>query len=492
MVCSKEQIRLLMRFSKTHPLHLAAAKAGMSLSSAKRYIKMGGKPKSRKRNERAYRTRKDPFESVWNEVQSLLERDHGLEAKTLMDWLMVEHPNTFEVGQIRTLRRRIRDWRILKGPERKEVFFAQTLLPGAQSQSDYTWCNSLEITIAGENFPHLLYHFMLPYSRWEFVWICFSESYDTLTFGYSKAVQALGAVAKDHRTDNLAAAVPIGSDRRTFQKRWSDFLGHFGVQPSANNPGCSNENGSVEKSHDLFKHALDQRLRLLGNRDFKSVEEYQKFLNSMTSERNVQRKDRLAEELKVLLPLPKGAWDESKEYSVSVTAFSTVSIDGAIYSVPSRFIGIKLRATASYDKIKIYYGRHLVSEAVRREPGSRSINYRHVIFHLLRKPGAFKNYQFRDELFPRTIFRKAYDALLKAVPEKADKEYLKLLHQAALGEETTVAIALQELLEAKQIPLSDSVIELCEIKSPVPDVHVAPVNLSAYDKLIYSKTRKSR
>lgn len=490
MVCTKEQIRLLMRHSKTKTLAVAAAKAGMSLSSAKRYVKMGGKRKTRKQEQRQYRTRKDPFAEVWEEVRSLLECDSGLEAKTIMDWLLVKYPSWFKPGQIRTLRRRIKDWRVLEGPERKEVFFSQKLIPGAQSQSDYTWCNSLEVSIDGEIFPHLLYHFILPYSRWEFVWVCHTESYETLTLGYRKAVQALGAVAGEHRTDNLAAAVPIGADRHVFQKRWKDFLAHYGVKPSANNPGCSNENGSVEKSHHLFKHALDQRLRLRGSRNFNSTEDYESYLRAMVADRNNQRKERLDEELKALMHLPSGAWDEAKEYSVSVTAFSTITVDGGIYSVPSRFISVKLKALLYHDKIKVYYGRHLVQESMRVRSGERSINYRHIIFHLMRKPAAFRNYQYREELFPRVVFRQAYDKLCREIPDRADKEYLRILHQASLGEETTVALALQEILNANELPNSENVRALCDRRTLVPTVVVSVPKLEAYDNLLRA-TRRS-
>lgn len=117
-----------------------------------------------------------PFAEVWPEIQELLERDAGLEAKTIMEWLLGSYPGQFQESQVRTLRRRIKDWRVLYGPESKEVMFRQTILPGRQSQSDYTHLNSLAITIAGEPFPHMLYHFMLPFSRWEFVWVCFSVS----------------------------------------------------------------------------------------------------------------------------------------------------------------------------------------------------------------------------------------------------------------------------------------------------------------------------
>lgn len=483
MTCSPEQIRILTKFVRSHGQRVAAAKAGMSLSTAKRYLRMNGKPKEKTHKPRSWRTRSDPFAEVWPEIQELLERDAGLEAKTIMEWLLGSYPGQFQESQVRTLRRRIKDWRVLYGPESKEVMFRQTILPGRQSQSDYTHLNSLAITIAGEPFPHMLYHFMLPFSRWEFVWVCFTESYETLTNGFKKAVCELGATAPEHRTDNLAAAVPIG-ERHVFQARWANFLAHYGVEPSANTPGKSNENGSVEKSHDLFKHALDQRLRLRGSRDFRSIEEYERYLAAMTRDRNNQRCERLGEEMKLLTPLPKGNWSEPKQYPATVTAWSTISVDSCVYSVPSRFIGQRLRALVFFDRIQVMYGKHIVLEVEKKEPGQKSINYRHLIFHLLRKPGAFRNYQFREELFPRTIFRQAYDELLATIEDKADKEYLLILQLAAVGSESDVAGALEILLSGKKLPTSDSVRRICEKPKAVPNVEVMIPNLDAYDSLL--------
>jgi transposase len=242
MTCTNEQIRILMQYAITHTQEVAAAKAGMSLRTAKRYLQMKGKRKKPQRKPRTWRTREDPFKDISPTVREMLKRDPGLEAKTLMEWLLAQHPGKFDPGQERTLRRRVREWRVLEGPERREVMFPQNILPGRQSQSDYTHCNELQVTIAGAPFRHMVFHFMLPYSRWEFVWICFTESFETLTTGFGRAVRALGYVAPEHRTDNLAAAVPIG-EHHVFQKRWEDFLKHFGCEPSANNPRRSHENG---------------------------------------------------------------------------------------------------------------------------------------------------------------------------------------------------------------------------------------------------------
>lgn len=483
MTCTPKQIQILFRYAEVNTQEVAAAKAGMALSTAKRYLRMGASKNKKSRNTSKGRTRNDPFAGVWEEVKELLAIDSGLEAKTLMEFLIESYPDRFTMSHARTLRRRVHDWRVLEGPERKEVMFLQNIQPGRQSQSDYTHCNELFVTIDGLAFPHMLYHFMLPFSRWEYAWICFSESFETLTEGFARAVELLGAVAPEHRTDNLAAAVPVGGHGQ-YQIRWSNFLEHYDCRPSSNNPEKSNENGSVEKSHDLLKKAIDQRLRLRKSRDFKSREDYNEFVQKIVAERNRTRKDKLEQEKPLLNPLPARGWNEPQQASAAVTAWSTVRVMSATYSVPSRYIGQKLKALVFFDRVEMYYGNHLIERCPRKNAGEKHINYRHLIFHLLRKPGAFRNYQFRDELFPQTIFRKAYDALLEWREELADREYLKVLNQAAMESEADVAAALMVLLEQGETPNSEKVRQLCSRRPLVPKVTVLQPDLSKYDNLL--------
>lgn len=478
MTCTKEQIRKFMKYRQTCPLEVAAAKAGMTANTARKYAKRGGTVLTSK--DRDYRTRRDPFADVWEQVQEMLKRDEGLEAKTLLQWLQETYPDKFKPSQLRTLQRRVGQWRALNGAE-KEIFFPQDIQPGKQSQSDYTWCNELEVTIAGAPFEHMLFHFMLPFSRWETVSIAFTESFQTLSEGYAAAVKELGGVAEEHRTDNLAAAVPIGQ-RKVFQKRWKDFLGHYGARPTSNHPGESHQNGSVEKSHDLLKNALDQRLRLRGSRDFATINAYEEFVQSVVYRRNKERKARLAIELKLLKELPRRDWNAPQELFVSVRPWSTVSILRSLYSVPSRLVGARLRALVYANHVELYFGKNLVQEMKRVRPGELAINYRHVIGHLVRKPAAFKNYQYRDELFPSAVFRRAFDVLESAGLD--DREYLKILHAAAMDGEQLVETALNLLLEMKQIPSVQSVKELLVTRREVPEVTINMPRLSFYDGLL--------
>lgn len=466
----------------------AALKVGIDPKTARKYLKQQRLP-SELKVAHTWRTRPDPFEAVWPTLTTMLSKQPRLEARTLLEWLIVEHkahdPVPFHMGQLRTLQRRVCDWRALNGPG-CAVIFPQDIKPGKQSQSDCTWMNSLNITLNGVDFPHLLFHFMLPYSRWEHVSICFSESFDSLTLGYTKAVWSLGATAVEHRTDNLSAATHAMGSSRVFNESWLEFLSHHRVTPSRNNPGVSHENGSVEKSHDLFKKAVDQQLLLRGSRDFDSQLSYESFLLKIQEGRNSVRQLRLNEEWPLLTRLPERQWYAPKSLSVCVTSASTISVYKGIYSVPSRLIGHTLTADVFPKEIILRYSKTVVQSMPRlANDHGAAINYRHIIAHLLRKPGAFRDYQYRDCLFPQLIFRQAYDALIAASPVGGSKQYLQVLHLAAIGSESEVAMSLSLLLEANVTPTLERVKALLDApRITLPTVTIEQPCLAHYDCLI--------
>lgn len=428
--------------------------------------------------------RSGPFDEVWSTVKVMLEADSGLEAKTIMEFLLEEYPGRFQLGQLRTLQRMVRTWRIMEGAD-KEVFFRQIAQPGQQSQSDFTNCDKLKVTINGEPFRHLLFHFMLPYSRWETCEIAYSESFANLTSGYAGAVKELGGCAGVHRTDNLAAAVHVSENGEAqFNEKWVQFLDHYGVKASRSKAYKSNENGSVEKSHDLLKRAINQRLKLRKSREFASEEQYEKFVKGVVSRLNQGRQRKLAEERERLKPLPRHEWSDAIEVWPLVTAFSTITVCKAVYSVPSRLIGVDLKALVSEDTIKVYYGSKLIQEMPRLPAGSLKINYRHLIASLVRKPGAFERYQYREELFPSLVFRRVYDRLKLRCPSSADREYLQILYLAHMSSENEVATALELLIEEEQTLSSEAVRSLVATRREVPAVRIQIPSLAGYDSLL--------
>src|SRR5947209_4225404 len=187
------------------PLRTAALKAGMDRKTARKYRDLERLP-SEPRPPRAYRTRPDPLAAVWPRLAELLEREPRLQAKTLLEWLLRECPGSNWERCRRTLERRVRQWRAQHGPAR-EVFFAQVHEPGRLGASDFTRMDALGVAIQGQPFPHLVYHFVLTYSNWEHVGLCFSESFASLSEGVQDAWWALGAAPWRHRTDCMTLAV---------------------------------------------------------------------------------------------------------------------------------------------------------------------------------------------------------------------------------------------------------------------------------------------
>ena len=378
MTTDQQVRRLMTMINEGVGLSTAAAKSGMSDPTARKYRRSGMLP-SELKTEREWRTRADPFDAVWPEVEVLLAQDAGLEAKTVFEELTRRYPGEFQAGQLRTLQRRFRQWRAQRGSE-QEVYFEQRHRPGEQAQSDFTNMNELGVTIGGVAFPHLLYHFVLTYSNWESVKICFSETFEALSAGLQEALWRLGGVPQEHRTDNLSAAthkLGRGSRGRGYTERYQEVLDHYGLRGSKITPRRAHENGDVESSHGGLKNAIDQRLRLRGSREFDSVEAYVAFLDAIVQGRNGPRSVRLGEEREVLSGLPVRALPAYRDEEVTVKRGGIIRVASKPYSLPSRLIGHKVQIRLYADALEVRYAGEVVARPERvRGAGLEGIDYR--------------------------------------------------------------------------------------------------------------------
>src|ERR1051326_1320494 len=465
----------------------AAAKAGMSVRTVRAYERRARLP-SQLKQPRTYRSRPDPFAEDWPWVVEQLERDSALQGQTLFGLLCDRHPGRYRASQLRTLQRHIAVWRAQYGPER-EVIFPQIHEPGEAAQSDFTHMTSLGVTLGGVPFPHLVYHLVLVYSNIEAVHICFSESFEALVEGFETCLWQIGGVPRQHRTDHLSAAIhPMHSEDRTQAKeRYRLLMAHYGVEPTTNNLGVAHENGDVEQEHRQFKRAVDQALRARGSRDFADRAVYARFLQNLVRQRNLHRQVRWLEERAALRPLPSAPLALCREVRVPVSRFSTIQVLRNTYSVPSRLIGSTLLVRVHSETLEVYRGTsHLLCMPRLLGHGQHRIDYHHVIWSLVRKPGAFAHYRYRDDLFPSLVFRRAYDALRAHAADRADRHYVRLLHLAASTSESEVETALSLLLEQRVLPSFDTVRDLTRPPSaqPVPELSQPVLDLSVYDRLL--------
>jgi hypothetical protein len=488
---SDRQVRRVMELMNSEPTKaIAAAKAGMDEKTARKWVSLGKLP-SEVNVVHNWRTRKDPFGAVWDRVRPMFELNPGLEAKTVFEYLQREHPGAFDDGSLRTLQRRVKKWRALEGPPR-EIFFAQLYRPGELCESDFTYMNTLGVTLAGCRFDHLIYHFVLPYSNWETGTISFSESFESLSEGLQNALWELGGVPLAHQTDRLTAAVHKIPRQEEFTARYNALLRHYGLSGKKTNGESPHENGDVEQRHYRFKNALDQELMLRGSRDFPSRQDYAEFLRHLFTRLNAGRAKRLAEELAVLRSLPASRLEATKRERVRVSVGSTIRVNHNTYSVNSRLIGEQVEVRLQSEHLDVWYGGQNVERLPRlRGENGHHIQYRHIIDWLVRKAGAFENYRYRDALFPTHRFRMAYDHLREesATERSATKAYLALLQLAAYTSEPAVDRALERLLARSEVLSAETVSGEIASEEAAHDTYrrdaiVIPVDLTVYDQLL--------
>lgn len=474
----------------------AAMKAGMDRKTARKYAEAGTLPSMRP-VLRDWRTRVDPFEAHWPDVEARLRETPALEAKTLFELLQEQHPDRYATGQLRTLQRRVKRWRAAQGPE-QPVVLAQQHRPGEAAQTDFTYAAELAVTIAGQLFVHLLCVFVLPYSNWQWATVCMSESMAGLRKGVQRALFQVGRVPRYHQTDNSTAAthnIPAGEDariegrERPFNVDYVALMRHFGMTPRTTAVGAKEQNGDVEASNGALKRRLEQALLVRGHRDFDSVDAWQGFVDTVVRKANAHRGKRVREDFDAMRELAVAKLPEHVEHEVKVSDWSTVRIKHCAYSVPSRLIGERVRVWLFEDRLEVYFAGTLELACERlRGRNLRRIDYRHMIWSLVRKPGGFARYVYREEMFPSVVFRQAYDALQAAeTGTKGDLAYLRILHLAASTMEADVAVALS-LLQMAGTPVSvdavKAMIAAAPTSIPVPLLEAPAVALAEYDALL--------
>lgn len=423
---TKQQVNLYMSYRKVHKQIIAAAKTGISERSARR-IESG--EHSITKPSRHYQTRKDPFNGAFEQhLVPLLNSDPQIQPITLLEHLDTIMPGKFGRNHLRTLQRRVKKWLALEGPE-KEVIFRQKYTPGFMGIADYTWMDELNITINGDVFPHKLFHYKLVFSGWSYVQIVLGgESFESLSAGLQNAYWRSGGVPQTQRTDSLSAAFNNHYEQETLTDRYEKLCKHYGVRPTRNNKGIAHENGAIEVGHRHLKRKVDQQLRLRGDRNFATINDYQVFLDLIVAKINRQCKTRFDEERQHLNELPKRRTNDFSELYVKVSSSSTICVKRVTYTVPSRLIGNQLLVHIYDASLDLFLGHEKALSLPRiyaqKSQRSRAVDYRHVIHSLAKKPNAFKYSQFRDDLIPNGDFSVLWQALTKEHVSDRDCRYM--------------------------------------------------------------------
>ena len=481
-----------MKYRKSYSVGAAGAKAGISVASAYR-IENDPRPPSQKATPRG-RRRPDPLANVWDsEIVPMLEGAPGLRAVGIFEEIIRRHPD-LPRGVRRTLERRIRKWRALRGPSR-EVIFRQDHPPGRMGLSDFADISGLDVTIAGVHLAHRVYHFRLAFSGFEHAHIVLGgESFVALAEGLQNALWALGGAPEQHRTDSLSAAFRnLDRDaQKDLTRRYEELCADYGMIPTRNNLGVAHENGSIESPHGHLKSVLNDELLLRGSRDFADLQAYRQFVGEVMGRRNARNRKRIEIERAALKPLPERRTADYEEKLVTVTSTGGFLLRKVFYTVPSRLIGHDLSVRIYDDRIECFLGGTYIETLRRGRPPKdcnkhdHVVDYHHVIHSLRKKPMALLNLVYRDQLFPRPAYKRAFEALLASEGEKiacrTTVGLLALAHDRAC--EAELANAIDAALDAGELP---DLNRLRERFTPnhvaIPEVTVALTSLAVYDEI---------
>ena len=480
-----------MTHRQTQDIVIAAAKAGFSTATGYRIADDPRLPLQKKATRG--RRRCDPLAEVWeSEIVPILASAPGIRAVAVLEEMRRRHPE-IAAGVRRTLERRMRGWRAVAGPE-QDVIFRQEPAPGRLGLSDFTDTRVLGVTVAGEMLEHRLYHFRLAFSGFAHAHVVLGgESFVALAEGLQNALWGLGGVPREHRSDSLSAAFR-NLDRDAQQdltRRYQGLMGHYGMTATRNNLGVAHENGAIEGPHGHLKKALADALLLRGNRDFDDLDGYRRFVDEIVGRRNAHNRKRIALERPMLAALPKRRTAGYEEKIVIVTSSGGFILRRVFYTAPSRLIGHRLRVRLYDDRLECFLGATPMMTLRRGRPvsagkGGHVVDYRHVIHALRKKPMALDNLVYRDQLFPRPAYARAFAALHESLGDKRacklTVDLLALAHDR--GCEADLAGLIDAELDAGRLP-DPAILRARFAPNPasVPVIEVAFVALGTYDEL---------
>ncbi len=444
---------------------------------------------------RDWRSTPDPLAGVWeSELEPMLKASPSLQPMTLFEWLQERYPSQYP-QVLRTLQRRVAAWKALHG-DTKEIMFELRHEPGMMGLSDFTELKGIEITIAGKPFEHLLYHYRLAYSGWQYAQIIQGgESFIALSEGLQNALFACGGVPKQHRTDSLSAAYRNmgGVRNKPLTRLYDELCSHYRMQPTRNNTGIAHENGAIESPHGHLKNRIQQALLLRGSHDFESIDQYQELVNRALAKLNDLHREKIEEEKQYLQPLPTYRVADYEVLTATVSCRSTIDVRCVLYTVPSRLIGVQLELHLHHDRIVGYLNRQTVVELPRLRVSdkakrrARCINYRHVAAGRRLKPRAFLYCTWQQELLPNETWRELWSQLKSQFElDSAAVLIVEGLYIAATqDQESAVATYLQAQLSAKTLTLAGLKKQFQLLSDlNLPHLSVTHHTLEDYDQLL--------
>jgi transposase len=372
-------------------------------------------------------------------------------AKRIYDRLCHEHGY---VGSDRTVRKYVRVARMRLGINGGQVFIPLEANLGFEAEVDWGRCHA----VLGSEYTLLKIFCMRSKGSGKHFVQCFPcERQQALFEGHIRAFNFFGVVFSTLVYDNLSTAVDkiLRGKKRKLHESYLKFQGYYNFKPLFCNPGQGHEKGGVEglvgycRRNYMVPIPEAENLEALNQR---LLEQSLAYGNHRMAGREKTVNELYEEERKHLLPLPDIAFSNLETYSGKVDKYSTVIIDKNRYSVPNRYVGVKVRAVAYMDHVDIFYGSQKVGFHPRVYGNNKwQLDPFHYLDLISKRPLAFETARAIKQ------WRKKWPVCLENLLEqfyqkhghsKGTKEFIKVLWLYKEHEEKDVTSAVEAALLA--------------------------------------------
>jgi len=375
---------------ESEPIRRVAREMGVSRNTVRRYLEL---PEPQ-REEKEARGR-----PVWEKVGARIEEilteaprwtggKQRLTATRLHEMLLAEG---HAVGPT-LVKEAVAEWK----RQRREVFVPLVYRPGDLAEVDFF---EVRVELAGQRRKAWMFVMRLMHSGRDFAWLY--ERQDQVSFldAHVRAFAHFGAVAHRIAYDNLKPAVVrilVGSERE-LTARFEALASHYLFEPCFCRPGTGHDKGGVEARGKAIR--WQELVPIPAGEDLGTISTT---LLSRLDER--MSRQRSGEERTIgelweteygqMLPLRGHPFSAERCHFVPVSRRSLVKVEGAVYSVPSDWAGLEIAAHVRAEEVKLVGpgsedGERWVVHP-RKRFGERSIDYRHYVRELSRKPQAVR------------------------------------------------------------------------------------------------------
>lgn len=373
---------------------------------------------------------------------------------------------------------------------RREVFVPLVYPAGDLAQVDFF---EVLVDLAGKRTKVWMFVLRLMHSGRDFA--CLYTRQDQVSFldGHVRAFRHFGCVPQRIAYDNLKSAVAkhlVGSERQ-LAPRFEALSSHYLFEACFCRPRTGHDKGGVESRGKAIR--WQHLVPIPSGDDLVAMRDA--LLARLDAAHDVER---FAVDRGASLPLPPCAFDARRAHpGIGVSRRSLICVEGGVYSVPCAWAALDVTAYVGADDVAIT-GPSGTVEHRRVRFGERSIDYRHYIPELARKPQAVRQVAgslIRD-LGPS--FAAAWRSLVDAHgPKQAARIFAKVLGHVEVRGVDVVAATLDEAL-ARSEPL---LLALAPATPPCPvvadgalpaslrGVEVASASAAEFDALLAAGAR---